>query len=368
MSAGLMVGFVFGRVVLDSLLIFVSMLIAVKGFDMGFGAFGPGILKILAVAMGPGALGQMVEEMMGGGFGGMLIGALVTLTLYGTLIKVLFNLDLGETLMLMFLIYGVRRVLGTFLFVALIGMASSGAISEDTAGAVGVGTAAVATAGDDGEFVPPKRVLEGPEIAEDLDKGAQHLLNFNKGGTNLEDYFGDDAVRRFTNMTHDQSIALVKAFKDAGAKSLTGVDFYDVEDEKGWKQTLVGGMVVEMPDEPAARKKVFAIRADVLKSAGLPEVMVETEAGGRYDAKRKQEAMKDWGQKMMVFHFGADKKAKYFGQAKMEKKLKEMEAEEKAQEAEDAKEEAKEKEGAAPAETEKPAAPPAEKPGDAAPF
>ena len=159
-----MVGLVAARVVMDSILIFISMLIAVKGFDMGFGAFGPGVLKILAVALGPGALGQMVEEMMGGELGAMIVGGFLTVFLYFTLIKVLFNLDLGETFLLVFLIYGVRRVLGTFLFVALIGMASSGLLSEDGAEAVGGGALAVMTAGEDGEEVAPKRMLE-PELA-----------------------------------------------------------------------------------------------------------------------------------------------------------------------------------------------------------
>jgi hypothetical protein len=373
LSAGVMVGLVMGRVVMDSVLIFVSMLIAVRGFDMGFGAFGPGILKILAVAMGPGALGQMVEEMMGGGFGGLLVGALVTIVLYATLIKVLFNLDAGETLLLIFLIYGVRRVLGTFLFVALIGAASSGLISEEGAGAVGVGAAAVASAGEDNPY-PPKRAMVPEELAGDLDKGAQASLRFNKGGTPPDQYFDLSDNNRFSSMDRPKSLALVKALEEAGAKNITCVSFHDTEGQDGAKITLVGGIVFDMPEEPAARKKVFDIRANLLKSLGEPEVMVQVEVGGKPDETHKEEPLKDWGQKYMVIHFGYDKNTKYFGQSRFEKKMKELEA----QEAEEGKsDEAEEADGAKP-EAAKPDAPDApgdapaekmaeEKPADAAP-
>jgi hypothetical protein len=385
-TAGMMVLLVMGRIVLDSVLIFVSMLIAVRGFDMGFGAFGPGILKILAVAMGPGALGQMVEEMMGGGFGGLLVGALVTIVLYATLIKVLFNLDAGETLLLIFLIYGVRRVLGTFLFVALIGAASSGLISEEGAGAVGVGAAAVASAGDDNQGYPPKRAMVPEELSGDLDKGAQASLRYNKGGTPPADYFDLSDNNRFSNMDRPKSLALVKGLEEAGAKNITCVSFHDTEGKDGAKITLVGGVVFEMPEEPSARKKIFDIRANLLKSLGEPEVMVQVEVGGKPGTDHKEEPLKDWGQKYMVIHFGYDKQAKFFGQDRFEKKMKELAEEEKAQEAEDgkadesdeakpdgakpeaAKPDAPAAPGDAPAEEKKPDAKPADNAGTDAPF
>ena len=117
---------------------------------------------------------------------------------------------------------------------------------------------------------------EKQSLSSDLDKGTQLTLNFNKGGNNAEDYFGDDADRRFTNMTHDQSNALVKDLKAAGAKSITGVDFVDVQTANGGAVSLIGGIVIELPEDPAARKKLFAIRADLLKSLGQPEVMVQS--------------------------------------------------------------------------------------------
>lgn len=363
LAAGVMIGMVFGRVVMDSVLIFVAMMIAVKGFDMGFGAFGPAVLKILAVAMGPGALGEMIEKMVGGGIGGILIGAFVTIVLYWTLIKVLFNLDLGETFLFIFLIYGVRRVLGTFLFVALIGMASSGMIEDEDAGAVGVGTVAVANArSDPDEIIPPKRMMDPEEIAERLDKSALGGLEFVKGGSNATDFLESNDAHKFSNLDKDKCRALVKDLTDAGAKAVTCSGFTDVTTPEGGRVSRATELTVELPDDPGQREKVFAIRKDLMKSLSQPEEMIEVEAGGRFDDPRKQESLKDWGQKYLVISFGEEKDARFYSETRLERRLKEWEAQLKAEEEAKKTTEAEGAGKAAP-EGEKPAATPdAEKP------
>jgi hypothetical protein len=336
-TASVLVGMVAARVVLDSLLILTAMLIAVRGFDMGFGAFGPGILKILAVAMGPGALGEMVEQMVGGGIGGIMVGALVAVVLYFSLIKVLFNLDLGETFLLVVLIIGVRRVLGTFLFVALMGMANSGMIESDSALAVGGGTVAISNARTGDPDVPPIRPLDPAEIVEGLNSRALATLRYHKGGSPPETYFDLSENNRFTNMDRPRSIALVKAFTDAGAAKVTAIDFIDAEGPDGGRMSLASGLVVELPEDKAARKKIFDIRAEVLKSLGQQEDMIRVEVGGGPDDPKKEEPLKDWGQGYLVFDFGSDKTSKYYGQSRYEQRMKDRLAAEKAEEAESGK-------------------------------
>ena len=363
LAAGVMVLLVFGRVILDSVLIFIAMLIAVKGFDMGFGAFGPGMLKILAIALGPGALGEMVEKMVGGGIGGILVGAFVTIVLYFTLIKVLFNLDLGETFLLVFLIYGVRRVLGTFLIVAITGMASSGMIEEDTAGAVGVGTVAVANArSDPDEFIPPKRAMDPEEIAEGLNKSALGGLEFVKGGSNATDFLDSNDAHKFSNMDKDKCKALVKDLTDAGAVAVTCSGFTDIATPEGGRVSRATELTIELPDDKAQREKIFAIRKDLMKSLNQPEEMIEVEAGGRFDEPRKQEPLKDWGQKYLVVSFGDERDARFYGETRFSRRLKELEAQQKAEE-EEKKAEAEDAGKAAP-DAEKPAAKP-DAPADA---
>ena len=327
LSAGVMVGLVAARIVLDSVLIFLAMLIAVRGFDMGFGAFGPGILKIMAVAMAPGALGQMIEEMMGGELGAMMVGGLVTIVLYFTLIQVLFNLDLGETFLLVFLIYGVRRVLGTFLFVAIIGLASSGALDEDGAGAIGGGALAVMTAGEDAEDrPPPKRTMDPAEIAEDLDSSAQLSMRFVRGGTEPQGYLDGPPAHTFLGYDKAKSLEILKDLQAAGAKNVTIVDFSVVTNADGQREQKADAIIVELPDDKPNRARIFEIRAGIMKTQGQKETMVQVEVGGGEDEKLKEEPLKDWGQKYLPIHF-RDATAKGWVDPRWKRAMEEAEAE-----------------------------------------
>jgi hypothetical protein len=299
LTAGVMVALVGARVIMDSVLIFIAMLIAVRGFDMGFGAFGPAVLKILAIALGPGALGQMLEKMLGGQIGAIIIGGVVTIILYYTLIKVLFNLDLGETFLLVFLIYGVRRVLGTFLFVALIGLASSGALSEEGAVAIGGGTVAVVTAGEDGEPVPPKEMLSPEVIAYRLDESNQHTLTALRGGTEAHDWLSGD-LNTIAGMDLDQSRKFVADLEKTGVTSAIVTGHEQVTTKEGVSAAVITEITVTLPTDPAARKQVWAVREGLEKKLGLKPETVQVEVGGRDDEPKKREPMKDWGQKFLT--------------------------------------------------------------------
>ena len=302
LSAGMMIVLVGARVFMDSLLIFISMLIAVRGFDMGFGAFGPGVLKILAIAMGPGALGQMVSGWMGGGMGGLMVGGFLTIVLYYTLIKVLFDLDLGETFLLVFLIYGVQQVLGTFLLVALMGMASSGVLSEEGAGAIGGGALAIATAGENEDPVPPKRMMDAAEIAEDLDGSSQNTLNFLDGGDIPRAWMSTDPLHTLAGMTKEESEQFLQTLEGAGVTDIRMVDEVVYKTKDGKPYGNIAAIMVTLPTDPAGRKKVFDIRAGLEQKLGLKPVMVQVEVGGREDEyeKLKREPLKDWGQKLLT--------------------------------------------------------------------
>jgi hypothetical protein len=292
------------RIVLDSLLILTSLLIAVRGFDMGFGALGPGLLKILAIAMAPGALGQMVGGWVGGGFAGLFVGGLLTIILYYTLIKVLFNLDLGETFLLVFLIYGVQQVLGTFLLITLIGLTSSGAIGADSAVAVGGGALIVSNATTDQPEYPPKQAYTKADIAEVLDKRALAVLRSFKGGADEARMFIEGhELHTFVNMDKTKTLAFLKELEDLGCKDVRRISTVVRKTKDGTPYANISSIQFELPDEPTNRKKVFDIRADLMKSLKQQEDMVVVEFGGRPDEPKKQEALKDWGQKYMTLTF-----------------------------------------------------------------
>ena len=301
LSAGVMVGLVAVRVVMDSVLIFIAMLVAVRAFDMGFGAFGPAVLKVLAIALGPGALGQMVETMLGGEIMAMMAGVIITIILYFALIKVLFNLDLGEMFLLVVLIIGVRRVLGTFLFVALIGMASSGLLSPEGAGAIGGGALAVTTAGD--EKVPPKRTLSPAELAKDLDSGNQEALNYIQGGDDPRTWMESHPLHTLAGMTKDESEAFLKRLESLGAQNIRKVGEVVYKTKEGMPYGNIASIMFEMPTDPAARKQIFDIRAGLEAKAKMKPEMVQVEVGGLDDEPKKREPLKDWGQRLLEIRF-----------------------------------------------------------------
>jgi hypothetical protein len=298
LTAGVMVFLVGLNVLMDSILIFIAMLIAVRGFDMGFGAFGPGVLKILAIAMAPGALGQMMNHWIGGA-GGWVIGGFVTIVLYYTLIKVLFDLELGETFLLVFLIYGVQQVLGTFLIVALVGMASSGAISHDSAIAIGGGTAAVVSAGDEGDPVPPKQPLTAETIAYNLDQENQRTLSALRGGQEARDWLTGER-NTIAGMDHAQSDQFIAGLEKAGVTSAIVTGHQEYVSKEGLGGNYITEVTVTMPTDPTQRKQVFAIREGLEKKLGLKPEMVQVEVGGRDEEPKKHEPMKDWGQKLLT--------------------------------------------------------------------
>jgi len=231
--------------------------------------------------------------------GAILIGGVVTIVLYYTLIKVLFNLDLGETFLLVFLIYGVRRVLGTFLFVALIGLASSGALSTEGATAIGGGTVAVVTAGEDGEPIPPKQPLSTEAIAYNLDQENQHMLSALRGGQELRDWLvgGRDTI---SGMDIDQSRKFMADLEQAGVTSAIVTGHQEYVNKEGNGANYITEVTVTMPTVPAQRKQVFAIREGFEKKLGLKPEMVQVEVGGRDEEPKKHEPMKDWGQKLLT--------------------------------------------------------------------
>jgi hypothetical protein len=120
--------FALAGVALDCVLLFIAMLLSVKLFDMGFGAFGPALLKIGAIAIGPGAAGGLVAYAVGGGIGGIMIAAPVSIGLYWVLVSILFDLELVETLMLVSIIYLVQNLVKPFILLAAF---SAGGLAAD---------------------------------------------------------------------------------------------------------------------------------------------------------------------------------------------------------------------------------------------
>jgi hypothetical protein len=102
------------------ILIALGCLIAIKILDIAFGSPGPAVLKLAAIALAPGALGGILTYVMGGGFVAVIAGAVLSIIIYWALFKVLFDLDFGEIMALVTIIWLINQwvlffVLGFFL-------------------------------------------------------------------------------------------------------------------------------------------------------------------------------------------------------------------------------------------------------------
>src|SRR5205085_1166190 len=99
-------------------LIIAGCLLAIKLMDIAFGAPLPALLKVCAIAIGPGAIGTIIAYFVGG-IGGAFAGGGVSVILYYGLFTYLFDLAFSETLMLSTLIWLVRMWLGNIILAML---------------------------------------------------------------------------------------------------------------------------------------------------------------------------------------------------------------------------------------------------------
>lgn len=154
-----------GMIVIDAVLLFIALMLAVRLFDMGFGAVGPALLKIVAIAMGPGAVGAIAGHFAGGNMNGFFVSAAVSMVLYYALISVLFDLDLGEVITLVTLIYLIENLAKPFILIALFMSATGGVpgVSKDEPADSGIGTSGYEVLGDrepDEPYEPPPDVWD----------------------------------------------------------------------------------------------------------------------------------------------------------------------------------------------------------------
>jgi hypothetical protein len=108
-------------VFVNTTVMLIGVFAAAKILDIGFGPFWTAILKLVAIAIGPGAIGGIISTAMGDDFVGNIAGGAVSLGLYWGLFSLLFSLDFSETLNLCFIIWAVRWLVSCFLMTAIMG-------------------------------------------------------------------------------------------------------------------------------------------------------------------------------------------------------------------------------------------------------
>ncbi len=102
-------------------MLLVGMILAVKLLDVAFGPLGMALYKMVAVVIGPTALGAIIAYLIGG-IMGAFVGWFVTFGVYWTLLSVLFDLEGLEALYLIVILWVLDYLVALFIVGLLLGL------------------------------------------------------------------------------------------------------------------------------------------------------------------------------------------------------------------------------------------------------
>lgn len=233
-------------ILLDCALIFAALVICTKLWDMAFGPLVTALLKIFAIAIGPGAVGAIIEVVIEGN-GGLMMGAIVgsgvSLLLIYALSKVLFDLEWDDNAKLAFVIYFLRRWVRFFILLGLISLILS-------SGAGAGGPAGIALTNPDGSV--PTAVNQGPSPAEQrrqmtrltIDGRAEEALGMNGAGEARE-WLKAQEAHTLDKLDRAKSLETVENLYKLGAKKVSVAGIYRAG--YGDNDLKANVLIVELP-------------------------------------------------------------------------------------------------------------------------
>jgi hypothetical protein len=252
--------FVVIKSVINATMVLASLLIAVKLIDLGLGRIGPALMKAAAIALLPAAVGEIL-----GMYFPFFVPWIFTILLYFALMKFLFDLDLGEIL----IVTGIMWVVQTWVAMLLIGLllAMIGAGSNSRIGGAVAAVALSTPAHKHNEHENPTHFADAivdpdtgnstPVKPSDIDQQAQDLLT---AGKITEAHLWLDG--NIHHISHHMNKRFMQTRVDqiyqAGAKKVYMADIETVGIDDFASQFLI-----ELPDDPDARKKTLKMADDM---------------------------------------------------------------------------------------------------------
>ena len=207
-------------------LTFIGCMIVARLIDLGFGAPGPAVLKLVAICLLAPAIAAVVASVVGSDSAvvRMMVPAIVLFPISAFLFVYLFDLALDEALYTSVVIYLVSQWAVMLLLASLI----AGIVTP-------FGTS---TAGGNN---PTAAIVRA-------DKSAAEMVD-RPNATEARTWVRESANRMFDGETHDSSIKLVEDLYAAGARKCT------VLSASGAGYALI----VDLPSGSEVRKKIFAV-------------------------------------------------------------------------------------------------------------
>ncbi len=242
--------------VVNIFMITIGLFVAMKMLDFSLGAPLPALLKTGAIAMLPGAVDNIIGHY--GGFAGGMAGWAVALLMYYALLMWFFDLDGMEVYIVTCIFWFVRTWLGMFVVIFLL----STVMNLGKAGSSGVASSFLGGGSS-------KSVDTNPSTAHGrINNRAENNLLIRDTAEEAKEWADSDAKNIFINLNREQTVKLIDDLYAAGAEDVTVSDV--VPTPLGLKQGEK--LVVELPDDPAKRKKIFALADPYFKGRDVAPV------------------------------------------------------------------------------------------------
>jgi hypothetical protein len=224
-----------------------AILMTIRLFDLGIGPVGPGLAKIAACAIFPGAVGEMLRlstSGAAGGYAGWVLSYLITVT---TFMKLL-DMDYFETIVCSAVIFVIRTWIGyALLFAIMSGIRTPGAGSFADIPDQGAGR--ITLAGDTWSEEEDEPALDRAHAKRSDD---YYIEQLHAGGVEAGAWIEGKDDRTLAGQSRDKSLDIVRGIYDAGAKEIRA---YPVR-RKG-KPESANELIVIAPEDGAARARTF---------------------------------------------------------------------------------------------------------------
>ena len=246
-----------------------GILVTIKLFDLGIGPIGPGIVKLAACAIAPGAIGELLGMVFGNGTVGGYIGWFISFGLEVLIFMKLLDMDFFETMVCSTIIWVIQTWVGYALMFALLsGLGISGIASAGGGGLGGLGK----PGGGGG------RVMLSGEIDRDEDDSLDNIRArdndeytigvLHAGGVETKDWINGNNARTLAGMSRDKSVKLVNDLYATGATEIRCFP----RKNKDKKEIVIHMIVVPPADgQPGAkesRQKLFDVMKPLAKELG----------------------------------------------------------------------------------------------------
>lgn len=231
--------------IVNLVMVFSALMLAVRIMDLGLGNLGPALLKIAAVALLPAAVAGIIGHYT---FGMMNWG--ISALCYYLLLFSLFDMDAQEMVMTTTIIWVIRFVINLFIL-ALVAKGLGVAIDAASKGLPSGHSLHGTTASDDGS------APAGPSN-DAIDAQTDEAIRTGQAVDASEWLKPEHKDHAGFKMSKEQMLQIAQKFQAAGSKMV-----YMADIEKLNNVQISATMLVEMPDDPAARKAVLKVYDDV---------------------------------------------------------------------------------------------------------